>query len=410
MIGKCFKKILRAAHHEYLNSTLRNQCLLFHFILFFVILINACSPSVKSPRIDVDIASCRQVLDFFRTMKSESDRSVIEAELDALLDTKAYRTMFTHYNRSWRPNHLPPDVFKRMILSLKYADAYTAGENRRADQMLPKWTSHYADLDRFETHVDELEELNLQQLINEAIDEAHGWLPEEMHIDDFYFFIHPNGGSGGFAIGDAQGYDFFQLARDESDVLQTRVLKEIAAHECHHLALEIPRPGFQAMKDSLTFEFLCIFVGEGTATKFINNTGGGAVPRIDPERSNTMMDPGTNPLTKPLWQQYTANLTRIFGQMETMFMDIHNGKMSEEAYDEQMRKYWITGMIGRNYFIGSEIFGAIYHGLGKEAAFDAIRDPRRMFDLYNRAVGMKPDLLGACPTLSAETVKCALDL
>jgi hypothetical protein len=379
-------------------------------ILILSIIVFQCTSIPETPRIEIDISTCRHILNLFRMMHETQDRPAIDRKLTDILDSRTYRTMFTHYNRSWRPNHLPPDVFKRMILSLKFHDAYEAGDNQRADQMLPQWETYYSDLEMFENRVEELEDLDLKVIIEEAIAVAHAWLPKEMRIEDFYVTIHPNGGSGAFAIGDAQGYDFFRLARDASGSIQTEVLAEIAAHECHHLALDIPYPTLRGQTDSLAFEFLSVFVGEGTATKFINNADGGTVPRIDPIRSNTIMDPSTNDLTKPLWTQYTKHENLIFQRMGSTLLEIVEGKMDRAAYEEEIRDYWITGMIGRNYFIGAELFGAIYIGLGKQACFDVIRDPRQMFKMYNRAVQSKPDLLNQCPIIPDKVIQSALGI
>lgn len=363
-----------------------------------------------SQTVEVDAAACRMILELFQSMKTESSIEMIETRLDSILRSKPYQTMFMHYNRSWRPNHLPEDVFKRMILSLKYSEKYKPGENRRADQMLPKWRKYYDDLPMFEKNIRELGSIDLQNLIDQAVREARMWLPSEMEIPDSYLFIHPNGGSGGFAIGNAQGYDFFQLARDETGKIRLDVFSEIIAHENHHLGLDIPKPAFTSPLDSLAFLFMNLFVGEGTATKFINNASGGCVPRIDSNRENTMMDPSTNSMTQALWQQYTINERDIFARMIDTFEKLVHGKMTGKELDKDIREYWISGMIGRNYFIGSELFGAIYFGFGKEGCFEAMENPRKMFHLYNRSLEKRPDILKDCIEIPRKIAETALTI
>ncbi len=378
--------------------------------LLLLALIFQNSSAVISQNVEVDISSCRAILQLCQYMKNGATQDAVESRLVQLLESKPYRTMFTHYNRSWRPNHLPENVFRRMILSLQFPGTYQKGENQRADQMWPKWKKYYDDLDMFESHVQDLERTGLDRLIRDAITHAQSWLPPEMKIKDFYFFIHPNGGSGAFAIGEAQGYDFFQLARDDNGRIKKNVLWEIAAHESHHLGLDIPQPRFPTSSDSLAFYFLSIFVGEGTATKFINNASGGRVPRIDLERANTMMDPSTNEMTKSLWEEYTSEEDNIFARMVETFQDVLQGKMQQDDLNREIREYWITGMIGRNYFVGSELFGAIYFGFGKEGCYEAMRDPRKMFDLYNRSRTQKPDMLDNCPMIPEHIVQSALSM
>ncbi|HEY2846869.1 MAG TPA: DUF5700 domain-containing putative Zn-dependent protease, partial [Pyrinomonadaceae bacterium] len=133
--------------------------------------------------------------------------------LDVLLETRPYQVMFRHYNRSWRPNELPPSVFKRMILSLQFPEEYSKGENVRADTMRPRWARYYPDLAPYERQLHELETANLSRSINNGVRYAQQWLPKEWKIPDFYMPIIPNGGSPAFSIDGSQGYDFLQLSQ-----------------------------------------------------------------------------------------------------------------------------------------------------------------------------------------------------
>jgi hypothetical protein len=60
------------------------------------------------------------------------------------------------------------------------------------------------------------------------------------------------------------------------------------------------------------------------------------------------------------------------------------------------------------YFVGAELFGAIYHAHGKEGAFTAIRDPRKIFLLYNDAIKKRADILGGCYVIPDSSVQHAL--
>jgi len=386
---------------------------MFNIVILIGLLIS-CSKindkEVNQDKIEVDLSACYNMFDILSNMKNEKSLKDVSLKLDSVLNTKAYKTMFRHYNRDWRPNHLPKDVFKRMILSLQFPDQYTSGEKQRADQMLPKWKDYYNNLDKFEKHLKEVENIDIRKLVNNSIEYATSWLPPEMTIDEFYLFIHPNGGSPGFAIDNAQGYDFFQLSRDSLGNLQLNVLGEIIAHECHHLGLETPDIPIEKSSDSLAFYFLQVFVGEGTANKFINNCTGGNVPRIDSNRKNTMMDPGINKMTRELWEEYTLHENEIFNRMVKTFENAFTGNLTREQLNKELGEYWITGMIAKNYFIGSELFGAIYFGFDKEGCFDVMRDPRKMFDYYNKAIEQRSDILSQCPRIPDSIVKMALSI
>jgi hypothetical protein len=387
------------------------------FILTLIIIVSLlailprqATTQTAAVNIEIDTAACYGMFDILEGMKSGDDLSKATTRLDSVLSMRAYKTMFRHYNRDWRPNHLPQDVFKRMILSLRYPDQYMEGENRRAEHMLPKWRDYYDNPDKYEKHLQELEGVDIGQLVLRSMDHARSWLPPEMTIGEFYFFIHPNGGSPGFVIDDSQGYDFFQLPRDDEGVLQLNVLGEIIAHECHHLGLETPPVPRNTQADSIAFYFLEAFVGEGTANKFINNCGGGRVPRIDADRMNTIMDPSTNEMTRESWEEYTRDEDDLFKNMVETFDRAAAGELTRDQLDIALSEYWITGMMPRVYFVGSELFGAIYFGFGKEGCYEVMRDPRKMFDYYNKAIEKRSDVLAQCPKIPQSTVDRALSI
>ena len=52
------------------------------------------------------------------------------------------------------------------------------------------------------------------------------------------------------------------------------------------------------------------------------------------------------------------------------------------------RNYWGMDTTGDSYFLGSELFGAIYFGFGKEGCFQAMRDPLPQ-ELVMEALGIR---------------------
>lgn len=112
----------------------------------------------------VDVSASHAMYRILVSMKDGAPRADVSRALDSVLATRPFRTMFRHYNRSWRPNHLPPDVFKRMILSLRYPETYAVGENQRADQMLPRWRESYENLARYAGDLRQLDRTDLKAL------------------------------------------------------------------------------------------------------------------------------------------------------------------------------------------------------------------------------------------------------
>jgi len=354
----------------------------------------------RGQKIEVDVSACKGIFDVLASMKKGVSKEKASSMLDSVLKTKPYKAMFRHYNRSWRPNHLHPSVFKRMILSLRFEDEYSVGENERADQMLPFWKKFYTDPDLFGRNIRQLRKADLKKLIRRSVAFAQSWLPPDWLIPDFYVPIHPNGGSRAFAIDTVQGYDFFQLPRDASGNILLEKLLLTISHESHHLGVNSSPPSHLDSFNSPAYRFLSSFIGEGTATKFINNYTGGCVPAIDSSRASSF---DTLEIGK-WWQRYTSEETDLFNRFVLVLDRAHAGELTSTEMDNEIGQFWLAGYVSPVYFVGSELFGAIYLVYGKQGVFISMQDPRLIPLLYNNAIQSKPDLLSRCYKIPELTV------
>jgi hypothetical protein len=369
----------------------------------FAAILLVCTIPMHAQEIEVDISACRAMYDIVTAMREGAPRAEVEMRLDAVLGTRPYRVMFAHYNRAWRPDHLPEAVFKRMILSLRFEGVYAAGENARADAMRVRWARFYDDPALLERRLSQLESAPLRKLINDGVGYAQSWLPAEWTIPGFYFPVIPNGGSPAFSIGDAQGYDFFQLPEDASGKIDLQSLVGTIAHESHHLGMQTPTPDSLTPPDAMAFRVVSLAVAEGAATKFVSGSPAGCVPAIAEVRFNTF----TPELTKS-WKAHVANEAELVKHQAALLDRALSGELSEEALNADLREYWLSGAIGRAYVIGSEMFGAIHVAFGKEKVFEAMKDPRRLFSLYNAALDVKPAVLAGCVRVPERAAKQAL--
>lgn len=351
----------------------------------------------------VDVSASHAMYRILVSMKDGAPRADVSRALDSVLATRPFRTMFRHYNRSWRPDHLPPDVFKRMILSLRYPETYAVGENQRADQMLPRWRESYENLARYAANLRQLDQTDLKALIDSGVRHAQAWLPPEWRIPDFYLPVLPHGGSRAFTIDTAQGYDFLQLTRDSSGQILWDELVSTIAHESHHLGVTTVYPGEMSRSDSVAFEFLALFLAEGTATKFVNNHPGGCVPSLDPARP----DPAYMPAVREWWERYSVKESELFSRLVTTFDQAYAGTLTQDSMAVQRGTYWLDGFVSPIYFVGAELYGAIYHAFGKEGVFAAMRDLTNLLPMYNEAIKKRPDLLGRCYVIPDSSVRHA---
>ena len=359
--------------------------------------------SAHARHVTVDTGTCRAVDGILTAMHAGASHDRVKASLDSLLDTPAYRTMFHHYNRSWRPNHLPPAVFERMILSLEFPDEYHAGENPRADSMLVRWRAAYDDLPRYESRLRSLEAANLPVLIDRGVAYAQTWLPKGWTIPDFTLVVQPQGGSPAFSIDDAQGYDFLQLPSEASGGLDVDWLVGTIAHESNHLGIRGHGVRLANPADSIAYALVNLCVAEGVANEFISGPPAGLCPKIP----GVLFHVFTPPLAAS-WEARVAEEPEIFAHMAGLLDRAVRDSLTQADLDQEMRSYWFEGVIGRGYVFGSEMLGAIDLGLGKAAVLEAIEDPRKMFALYDRALDRKPRLLAKCVRLPRKTIEQAL--
>jgi hypothetical protein len=357
----------------------------------------------RAARVDVDLSACRSIYALLEEMRGGAPHDTVKTALDRILLSPAYQVMFRHYNRSWRPHHLPPDVFERMILSLEFPAEYRVGENQRADSMLTRWRAAYADLPRYRRQLERLEGAHLPELIDRGVRYAQGWLPPGWTIPDFPLIVLPQGGSPAFAIDGAQGYDFFQIPATTNGDLDVDWLVGTIAHESNHLGMRGRELTLGSSADTVAFAVVSMCVAEGLANEFISGPPAGRVPAVHgvPFRIFT-------PALQAAWMARVEEEPAMFAHMAQLLDRAVRDSLSQEQLDAEMREYWFEGMIGRAYVFGSEMLGAIHFAFGRDSVFAAVEDPRRMFQLYNRALDARPDTLRRCVRMPDRTVSQAL--
>lgn len=373
-----------------------------HRLLLAFVLCTFSLP-LAAQEVEVDISACQRMYAVLKTMHDGAPKEQVSGMLDTLLDTRPYQVMFKHYNRSWRPNHLPKPVFKRMILSLRFPEEYSTGENERADKMRALWTKYYLDLSLYESQLRQLEAADLHKLINDGVRFAQSWLPAEWKIPNFYLAVIPNGGSSAFTIDGMQGYDFFQLGKTPGEI-DLNGLVGTVAHESHHLGIRLDPPSGLSPADAMAYRVVTLSIAEGAATYFISGSPAGRAPSFPEARFHHTFTPD---LTK-VWDGYVAEEEELVQHQAALLDRAVTGNLTEDAFNTELREYWLNGAIGRAYVLGSEMFGAIYTAFGKSGALSAMRNPRQIFGTYNEALDVKPELLKRCVRIPNKTVRQAL--
>lgn len=371
-------------------------------IVALVATVGTASPACAA-RVTVDLSACGAMGTLLDAMHAGAPHDSVKLALEKLLDTPPYRVMFRHYNRSWRPHHLPSEVFERMVLSLEFPAEYTIGENQRADSMLVRWRAAYADLPRYERRLRKLEAVKLRVLVVRGVRYAQGWLPRGWVIPDFPLIVLPQGGSPAFSIDGAQGYDFLQLPDNAKGDLDVDWLVGTIAHESNHLGMRNPSLPLAGAADSIALEVVNLCVAEGVANAFISGVPAGLGPAVPGVPYHVL-----TPTLEAAWADRVAEEPQMFAHMAELLDHASRHALTQDELNSDIGSYWLTGSIGRAYVFGSEVFAAIHLAFGKRGVFQAVEDPRRLFQLYDAALDRRPDALRRCVRIPATTVAQAL--
>lgn len=357
--------------------------------------------------VEVDLSAVKDLYTVLEMMREGSSKEDVEHRLDNTLRSRPFALMFRHYNRPWRPNELPPDVFKRMILSLRFPDEYSKGENARADIMLLRWSKFYPDLGPYRRQLHDLETADLNQLATRGAHFAQRWLPPDWHIPSFYLAVIPNGGSPAFTYDGSQGFDFLQLSqRQPIGTVDINWLVGTMAHEAHHLGMQNQvLPAGLSTSEKMAYQIMTICIAEGAATEFVSGTPPNRVPRPTGTRFRVY-----TPELASAWKKLLPEEEDMIRHQTLMLKRAIAGELTQDDFDRDLREYWLNGPIGRAYVLGADMLGAIYVSFGKGGVFRAFRDPRQFFRLYNDAISRKPRVLAACTRFPHEAVKLALSV
>lgn len=335
----------------------------------------------ESPEVVVEQASA--MVAFLGRM---ADGGGSAGELDQILAGPSYQAMFRHYNRSWRPDHLPPSAFRDMILGALAGGA--PPENDRASQMRPRWDAAVSDIQRLSRDVRAIEALVDRGLVEDALAQAERWLPPGQAIPVQRVHLLLDGGSFPWAHEGNVGVDLLQLPRTAHDAgIDLEALGPMLAHEFHHIGLAAAwgtaETGALTDEESLALRFLRFLAGEGAAMKFVNNAPGGRAPAL-----STRATPDFGEAMQADWAVYRREETALWASAQDLLLRILEGQATAQDMAAEMREYWLPGpprVLGRNYYVGAELLGAVYHYAGWDAAARLMTDPRCLLTAFDEA-------------------------
>lgn len=155
----------------------------------------------------------------------------------------------------------------------------------------------------------------------------------------------------------------------------TQQFENTVAHELHHIGFssvksaELPAEVPQRVKDALGW--MSAF-GEGFAM-----LAAAGSPDVHPHAVS-------KPEDRARWDRDMANFNQDLRTLEKFFLQIINGGFASKE-EEQKAAFSFFGTQGPWYTVGYKMAMTIEGHDGRAALIDAMRDPRKLLALYNRA-------------------------
>ncbi len=368
-----------------------------------LLLLCSCQPTADQSSYHFDATGAEATMSVIQAIHDHADRDSVERLLDEALLLEAYQVSNERYTNPRRSsdNQVTLPQYKTFMLSYLDGAPNTQGNRRLAiqEEAYADAIQHpgkYAEAIRV---VRSIPEADFEQAFRLALH----WSPEGTTLKAYIWVLFDIGGSGGWQIRARDGRDHIGFnvlfLLDEDGRLDRDLFLGTLAHELQHMT--IPLDGYHEaiayseLPDTSTLklysDFLSAMIKEGLATKFCSNAPGRFSGKVDPDRPFAAKATGVEN-----WEYFQSELLEIHGNAVNGLRKILDGQVDDvQAFNTEYRNYWtwqageLEGKqfhMGRRYYYGAELLGAIHEALGRDAVFEVVADLRRLPARYNEAL------------------------
>jgi len=315
-------------------------------------------------------------------------------ELSAVLDHPDYLVEFLRYGQ--------PDLPVCGITKSEYMEYLLNALTLTTDEIQnARLRMKHEDVLAFIQHIDEMDDsyLRLFELTDADIDRIQHNLETGLtqecldRLGDVTILLT-------ISIGNSMGWPYenyihFDVMQMNEMVKDKETLISLISHEIHHIALS---EFYAALETGLTplEEFLESFAYEGLAVKFNNNAQGLVSNALYPQETvNIGLDVHS-------WAQHTWEFPFMLERFQQDIHKIMQEELTRDQVQQLLRAFWtrpdIVSLVDgketmvaqyRFYFMGNELFGAIYDYFGKERLFEVLCHLDETIETYNQAARQK---------------------
>jgi hypothetical protein len=356
-----------------------------------------------------DSKNAEAMMKVILALNRHAEASAVEKLLDEALKFEAYQVSQERYTDPQRSkeDQVTLAEFRRFMLSYSGARVDTQN-NRRLVLTKPFYADAIKNPDKFQNALQKIHAVASSRF-QDSFDLALSWLPTTPNMDIHVWVLFDIGGSGAWAYRTEDGkqnigFNILHMLDDHGE-FDFELFAGTLAHEIHHLGSPLSSY-FESIhyeeldktsRLKLYSDYLDTMVEEGMAIKFCNNAPGVLSPKPNPEK-----DFAATRLNREEWAFFQEQLADIHSRAVMDLRKILAGTdINKEDFDSDYDNYWtwkagkIEGKIftlGRVYYYGAELLGAINAAFGKGALFECLLDLRKIPPLYNEGVRkLRPD-------------------
>ncbi|MFC1618795.1 DUF5700 domain-containing putative Zn-dependent protease [Candidatus Neomarinimicrobiota bacterium] len=352
---------------------------------------------------EFDYQGAESMIKVLQAVHDGASRDTVAALLDHMVQLEAYRVSEERNTQSTRSqdNHVSLSQFRAFISSFLDDTVATQG-NKRLMMQKDWYATAIKDPARFEGAIQTLRSIPEAEY-DAAFDLALHWLPDETVLDARIWVLFDIGGSGGWMYRTSDGTDHigFNLLHmvDETGKFHRELFLGTLAHELQHMGRPLEDYytliDYDSLADTsrlkLYTDFFSQIIKEGMANKFCSNAPSRFSSPVNPDKAFAADETGVEN-----WEFFSQELVDIHARAVRDLRAILNDQVDDpDQFWTDYRNYWTWWagesegrrfVLGRRYYYGAELLGAIHQAFGRELLLNATADIRRVPALYNDAL------------------------